>query len=212
VARTEPGNDSDAETRSHRAPDLAGQPELRQTPPTLGYEEGGEGFWQKGVRDLGKLFERSAQAESIINRVNTANATNAARLRAAGVFTKYPKVIVIAPFTGGNNWVYTDVRLIPNLRALGFKDGFTPKNLTLGVGAQINDEALIALDKQTLVVVFPPGGQFNGSSAFFASPVGQKLKDQSILYKPEAFSPYSGPLVSLRNSGELTKLVLERVK
>ncbi|RIH87209.1 putative ABC transporter substrate-binding lipoprotein YhfQ [Meiothermus luteus] len=185
---------------------------LSQIAPTLGYEEGGKGFWERGLRDLGRIFGKSTEAERIIGQVRGAYQAAAARLRNAGVFQKYPKVVVVAPFAGGANWVYTNVRLIPDLRAMGFKDGYTPKEVTLGVGAQISDEALISLDKQTLVVVFPPGGQYDGSKAFFDSPVGQKLKDQAILYTPEPFSPYSGPLVSLRNVSELTRLILEKVK
>ncbi|WP_119277234.1 ABC transporter substrate-binding protein [Calidithermus roseus] len=185
---------------------------LSRIAPTIGYEEGGEGFWQKGLRDLGRIFGRSAEAERVIEQVRATNRANAARLRAAGVFEKYPKVVVVAPFAGGSNWVYTGVRLIPDLRELGFKDGFTPKEVTLGVGAQISDEALLSLDRQTLVVVFPPGGKYNGAEAFYASPVGQKLKEQSILYLPEDYSPYSGPLVSIRNSNELTRMILEKIR
>lgn len=180
--------------------------------PTIGYQEGGEGFWQRGLRDLGRIFGRTAQAEAIIEQVAVNNRRNAARLRAAGVFQKYPKAVVIAPFAGGANWIYTGVRLMPDLRELGFKDGFTPEKVTLNVGAPISDEALLSLDKETLVVVFPPGGQYDGSKAFFESPVGKRLKDQSILYLPEAYSPYSGPLVSLRNSNDLTRLILEKVR
>lgn len=185
---------------------------LSRIAPTLGYEEGGEGFWQKGLRELGRVFGRSAEAERVIEQVRAINRANAARLRAAGVFEKYPKVVVVAPFAGGSNWVYTGVRLIPDLRELGFKDGFTPKEVTLGVGAQVSDEALVSLDRQTLVVVFPPGGKYNGAGAFYASPVGQKLKDQSILYVPEDYSPYSGPLVSIRNSNDLTRMILEKLR
>ncbi|MCS7057936.1 MAG: ABC transporter substrate-binding protein [Meiothermus sp.] len=185
---------------------------LSQIAPTLGYEEGGKGFWERGLRDLGRIFGKSTEAERVIGQVRGARQAAQARLRNAGVFQKYPKVIVVAPFAGGANWVYTNVRLIPDLRAMGFKDGYTPKDVTLNVGAQISDEALISLDKETLVVVFPPGGQYDGSRAFFSSPVGQKLKDQAILYTPEPFSPYSGPLVSLRNVNELTRLILEKVK
>jgi iron complex transport system substrate-binding protein len=185
---------------------------LSQIAPTLGYEEGGKGFWERGLRDLGRIFGKSTEAERVIGQVRGAYQAAAARLKGAGVFQKYPKVVVVAPFAGGSNWVYTNVRLIPDLRAMGFKDGYTPKEVTLGVGAQISDEALISLDKQTLVVVFPPGGQYDGSKAFFDSPVGQKLKDQAILYTPETFSPYSGPLVSLRNVSELTRLILEKMR
>ncbi|RIH82085.1 Fe(3+) dicitrate-binding periplasmic protein [Calidithermus terrae] len=185
---------------------------LSRIAPTIGYEEGGEGFWQKGLRELGRVFGRSAEAERVIEQVRATNRANAARLRAAGVFEKYPKVVVVAPFAGGSNWVYTGVRLIPDLRELGFKDGFAPKEVTLGVGAQVSDEALVSLDRQTLVVVFPPGGKYNGAEAFYASPVGQKLKDQSILYVPEDYSPYSGPLVSIRNSNDLTRMILEKLR
>ncbi|MEW6420588.1 MAG: iron-siderophore ABC transporter substrate-binding protein [Deinococcota bacterium] len=185
---------------------------LSRIAPTVGYQEGGPGFWQKGLRDLARVFGRQAQAEQVIQQVANVNRANARKLLAAGVFKKYPKVVVVAPFAGGNNWLYTDVRLIPDLRALGFKDGLKLKETTLGVGSAISDEALLGLDRQTLVVLFPPGGKYNGADAFLNSPVGQRLKGQTVLYVPEAFSPYSGPLVSLRNSNDLTRLILEQVQ
>ncbi|EYB66821.1 periplasmic binding protein [Deinococcus phoenicis] len=185
---------------------------LSRIAPTVGYQEGAAGFWQKGLRDLARVFGRQVQAERVIKQVADVNRANARKLLAAGVFRKYPKVVVVAPFAGGSNWLYTDVRLIPDLRALGFKDGLKPKETTLGVGSAISDEALLGLDRQTLVVLFPPGGKYNGADAFLKTPVGQRLKDQSVLYVPEAFSPYSGPLVSQRNSNDLTRLILEKVK
>lgn len=185
---------------------------LSKIAPTVGYQEGGVGFWQKGLRDLGKVFGKQTEAERVIKQVADTNRANARKLLAAGAFSQYPKVVVIAPFAGGNNWIYTSVRLIPDLRALGFKDGIKPKEAALGVGSQISDEALLGLDKKTLVVLFPPGGKYNGAEAFLKTPVGQRLKDQSVLYVPEDFSPYSGPLVSIRNSNDLTKLILEKLK
>lgn len=185
---------------------------LSRIAPTVGYQEGGPGFWQKGLRDLAKVFGKQVEAEKVIKQVADVNRANAKKLLAAGTFRKYDKVVVVAPFAGGNNWVYTGVRLIPDLRALGFKDGLSTKTTTLNVGAQISDEALLGLDKKTLVVLFPPGGKYDGSGAFLKSPVGQKLKAQSVVYRPEAFAPYSGPLVSIHNSNEMTRLILDKVK
>lgn len=185
---------------------------LSKIAPTVGYKEGGAGFWQKGLRDLAKVFGKQVEAEKVIKQVADVNRSNAKKLLAAGVFGKYNKVVVLAPFTGGNNWVYTDVRLMPDLRALGFKDGLKLGKSTLGVGAQVNDEALLGLDKKTLVVLFPPGGKYDGADAFLKTPVGQRLKDQSVIYRPEAFAPYSGPLTSIRNSNEVTRLILAKVK
>lgn len=185
---------------------------LSKIAPTVGYKEGGAGFWQKGLRDLAKVFGKQVEAEKVIKQVADVNRSNAKKLLAAGVFGKYNKVVVLAPFTGGNNWVYTDVRLIPDLRALGFKDGLKLGKSTLGVGAQVSDEALLGLDKKTLVVLFPPGGKYDGADAFLKTPVGQRLKAQSLIYRPEAFAPYSGPLTSIRNSNEVTRLILAKVK
>lgn len=185
---------------------------LSKIAPTVGYKEGGTGFWQKGLRDLAKVFGKQVEAEKIIKQVSDTNRANARKLLAAGVFKKYDKVVVVAPFAGSNNWVYTDVRLIPDLRTLGFKDGLKTGKSTLGVGSQISDEALLSLDKKTLVVLFPPGGKYDGADAFLKTPVGQRLKAQSVVYRPEAFAPYSGPLVSIRNSNEVTRLILEKVK
>ena len=185
---------------------------LSKIAPTVGYKEGGAGFWQKGLRDLAKVFGKQVEAEKVIKQVADVNRSNAKKLLAAGVFGKYSKVVVLAPFTGGNNWVYTDVRLMPDLRALGFKDGLKLGKSTLGVGAQVSDEALLGLDKKTLVVLFPPGGKYDGADAFLKTPVGQRLKDQSVIYRPEAFAPYSGPLTSIRNSNEVTRLILAKVK
>lgn len=185
---------------------------LSKIAPTVGYKEGGPGFWQKGLRDLAKVFGKQVEAEKVIQQVADVNRANARKLLAAGAFKKYDKVVVVAPFAGGNNWVYTDVRLIPDLRALGFRDGLKAGKATLGVGAQISDEALLGLDKKTLLVLFPPGGKYDGADAFLKTPVGQKLRAQSIVYRPEAFAPYSGPLVSIRNSNEVTRLILDKVK
>lgn len=185
---------------------------LSKIAPTVGYKEGGAGFWQRGLRDLAKVFDKQAEAERVIKQVKDVNRANAGKLRAAGVFKKYSKVVVVAPFAGGNNWVYTDVRLIPDLRALGFGNGLKLGKSTLGVGAQVSDEALLGLDKKTLVVLFPPGGKYDGADAFLKTPVGQKLKAQSVIYRPEAFAPYSGPLTSIRNSNEVTRLILDKVK
>ncbi|WP_034387864.1 iron-siderophore ABC transporter substrate-binding protein [Deinococcus sp. YIM 77859] len=185
---------------------------LSRIAPTIGYKEASPGFWQKGLRDLAKLFGKQAEAERVIKQVADTHRANARKLLAAGVFKTYPKVVVIAPFAGGSNWIYTSVRLIPDLRALGFKDGLKPKEGALGVGSPISDEALLGLDRQTLVVLFPPGGKYNGVDAFLKSPVGQRLRAQSVVYVPEDFSPYSGPLVSIRNSNELTRLILEKVQ
>lgn len=185
---------------------------LSRVAPTVGYKEGGPGFWKKGLRDLAKVFGKQTEAEKVIKQVADTNRSNARKLLAAGVFSKYPKVVVVAPFAGGSNWLYTSVRLIPDLRALGFKDGLTPKETTLGVGSAISDEALLGLDNKTLVVLFPPGGKYNGADAFLKTPVGQRLKAQSVVYVPEDFSPYSGPLMSIHNSNALTRLILEQVK
>lgn len=185
---------------------------LSKIAPTLGYQEGAAGFWQKGLRDLARVFGRQTQAEQVIKQVADVNRANARKLLAAGAFKKYSKVVVVAPFAGGSNWLYTTVRLIPDLRALGFKDGLKLKESSLGVGAAISDEALLGLSKDTLVVLFPPGGKYNGADDFLKTAVGQRLKDQSVVYLPEAFSPYSGPLVSVRNSNEVTRLILEKLK
>lgn len=185
---------------------------LSRIAPTVGYEEGGQGFWQKGLRDLARVFGRQVQAEQVIKGAADVSRSNARKLQAAGVFRKFDKVVVLAPFSGGNTWAYSRVRLIDDLRALGFKDGLNVGTATLGVGAQISDEALLGIDKKTLVVLFPPGGQYNGADAFLKTPVGQRLKAQSVLYTPEAFSPYSGPLTSVRNSTEVTRLILEKLK
>ncbi|GGO25810.1 iron-siderophore ABC transporter substrate-binding protein [Deinococcus humi] len=185
---------------------------LSKIAPTVGYEEGSQGFWQKGLRDLARVFGKQVQAEQIIKEAADVNRSNARKLQAAGVFRKYDKVVVLAPFSGGNTWAYSRVRLIDDLLALGFKNGLKIGNATLGIGAQINDEALLGIDKKTLVVLFPPGGQYNGADAFLKTPVGQRLKDQSVVYTPEAFSPYSGPLTSIRNSNEVTRLILDKLK
>ncbi|WP_272977069.1 ABC transporter substrate-binding protein [Deinococcus geothermalis] len=185
---------------------------LSRIAPTAGFREDAPGFWQKSLRDLARVFGRQAQAERVIKEAADTNRANARKLAAAGVFKKYPKVVVISPFAGGGNWLYTSVRLIDDLRALGFKDGLKAPTTTLGVGTQISDEALLNLDKQTLVVIMPPAGQYNGGDAFMKSPVGQRLKGQSVIYNLESSSPWAGPIVSMRNSNDVTRLILEAVK
>ncbi|MEF2280252.1 ABC transporter substrate-binding protein [Deinococcus sp. YIM 134068] len=183
---------------------------LSRIAPTVGYREDASGFWQKSLRDFARLFGRQEQAERVIKAAADTNRANARKLAAAGVFRKYPKVVVVSPFTGGSTWVYSTVRLIEDLRALGFKDGLKAPTTTLGVGAQISDEALLNLDKQTLVVVMPPSGQYNGGPAFLNSPVGQRLREQSVVYTLEENSPWAGPVVSVRNSNDVTRLILEK--
>lgn len=185
---------------------------LSAVSPTLGYKEGGPDFWKRAITDLGKIFGREERAAAIIKLPDNVNRYNRAALEAAGVFTRFPKVVVVAPFAGGSNWVYTSTRLIDDLRALGFKDGIELSDTTLGVGAEISEEALLGLDDQTLVVVFPPGGEYNGAAEFMSSAVGQRLAGQTVLYEPEEFSPYSGPLTQARNSNLVTKAVLDFVR
>ncbi|WP_230286909.1 ABC transporter substrate-binding protein [Deinococcus sp. 12RED42] len=184
---------------------------LSRVAPVIAYKEGGEGFWQKGIRDLGRLFGREAQAETAIRTAAQTGRTNAQKLNAAGILKRYPKAIVLAPFTGGSNWLYTDVRLVPEVQALGFRNGLSvPK--TAGVGTAISDEALLGLGKDTLVILFPPGGRYNGADAFLKTAVGQRLKDQSVLYVPDDFNPYTGPLMSVYHSNKLTSLILDRLR
>ncbi|AWN23042.1 iron ABC transporter substrate-binding protein [Deinococcus irradiatisoli] len=185
---------------------------LSRIAPTLGYQESGAGFWQKGLRDLARIFGKQVQAETVIKQAADVNRTNARKLLAAGVFKTYDKVVVLAPFSGNSIWAYSRVRLIDDLKALGFKDGLKVGAATLGVGAQVSEEALLNLSPKTLVVLFPPGGQYDGAEAFLKTAVGQRLKAQSVLYTPEAFSPYSGPLTSIRNSNEVTRLILDKLK
>lgn len=185
---------------------------LSRIAPTVGYREDAADFWKKGLRDLARVFGRQEQAEKVILQVTNTNRENARRLLAAGVFSRYPKAVVISPFQGGSTYLYTKTRLIDDVRALGFKDGLKVNASTLGISSVISDEALLGLDKQTLVIVFPPGGEYNGAAAFQASAVGQRLKAQTVVYTPEASSPWSGPLVSIRNSTEVTRLILERLK
>lgn len=182
---------------------------LSAVAPTLGYKEGGPNFWRKAVTDLGEIFGRQERAEQIIALPDNVNRYNRNALDVAGVLDRFPKVVVVAPFPGGSNWVYTSTRLIEDLRALGFEDGISLDDVTLGVGAQVSEEALLGLGDDTLVVVFPPGGEYDGSDEFLSSAVGQRLKDQLVVYKPEEFSPYSGPLTQARNSNLVTKAILD---
>ena len=129
---------------------------LSKIAPTVGYEEGGTGFWQKGLRDLARVFGKQVQAEQIIKQAADVNRANARKLLSAGVFKTYSKVVVLAPFSGGNTWAYSRVRLIDDLKALGFRDGLKIGSATLGIGAQVSDEALLGIDRKTLVVLFPP--------------------------------------------------------
>ncbi|WP_261665141.1 ABC transporter substrate-binding protein [Deinococcus sp. Marseille-Q6407] len=185
---------------------------LNAVAPTLGYKEGGADYWKKAVTDLGEIFGRQERAAAVTQLPANVNRYNHAALEAAGVFQRFPKVVVVAPFAGGSNWVYGSTRLIDDLRALGFKDGIQLDKTTLDIGAEVSEEALLGLDDQTLVVLFPPGGEYNGAKAFMQSAVGQRLKDQTVLYEPEEFSPYAGPLTQARNSNRVTKAILDFVR
>lgn len=186
---------------------------LSRIAPTVGYREDSAGFWQKGLRDLARVFGRQEQAERVIRSVNDARRAGARELTAAGIFRKFPKVVVVSPFAGGTNYVYTRVRLVDDLRALGFKDGFRPRaEGTLGIGAVISNEELAALDPKTLVVVLPSERGDGTAEAFLDSPVGRRLKDRSVVYAMEEFSPWTGPLVSLRTSAALTEAILAKFR
>jgi len=187
-------------------------PQLSRIAPTLGYSEQDSGYWRKGLRDLARIFGRQQQAENVIRQVADTNRTNGRALQAAGVFRKYPKAVVVSPFKGGGTYLYTKTRLIEDVRALGFRDGMKSDTSTLGVGGVVSDEALLALPKDTLVIVFPPGGQYNGAQDFLQSAVGQRLRDQTVLYTQEPNSPWAGPLVSIRDSSGLTRVILEKMK
>lgn len=187
--------------------------QLSRIAPTIGFREDREGFWQRDLRELGRVFGREDRADEAIRRVNAAHALARSQLTAAGVFRRFPKVVVVSPFAGGQNYVYTRVRLIEDLRAMGFQDGVNPAMAsTLGIGAVISDEALLSLPSDTLVVLFPPGGEYNGAQAFLNSAVGQRLRDRTVTFELERYSPWSGPLVSLRNTQELTRLIAARVR
>ncbi|GGR91861.1 ABC transporter substrate-binding protein [Deinococcus sedimenti] len=186
--------------------------QLSRIAPTVGYSEQGSGYWKKGLRDLARVFGKQEQAEKLIRQVADTNRAGARALQAAGVFRRYPRAVVISPFKGGGTYLYTRTRLIEDVRALGFKDGLKGDANVLGVGGVISDEALLGLSRDTLVIVFPPGGQYNGAQDFLQSAVGQRLKGQTVLYTQEANSPWAGPLVSLRDSPALTKAILETLK
>lgn len=187
---------------------------LSEMAPTLGYKEGSYNYWKKSLEQLGEIFGKQERAKQISELPANVNRYNKAALEAAGLFDKFDKVAVVAPFAGGSNWAYTSTRLIDDLRSLGFKDGLTlpASEVSLGVGAAVSDEALLGLDEKTLLVVFPPGGEYDGSEAFMNGPVGQKLKNQTLLYKPEQYAPYSGPLTQARNSNLVTKALLQQFK
>ena len=162
------------------------------------------------LRPIDAIF---VHPEAVIRKVSESRRANAIKLGAAKVFTRYRKVVAISPFAGGTNYVATKVRVIEDLRALGFKDGYRPSGAGVkGSSEVISDEALLGLDKKTLVVLYPPAGQYDGLRNFLNSPAGQRLKPQIVVYDRPEFAPWSGPLVSLDASNDLTRLILEKVK
>ncbi|MDB5044595.1 MAG: ABC-type transporter, periplasmic subunit [Deinococcus sp.] len=184
---------------------------LSKIAPTLGYREDAAGFWTKGLRDVARLFGRQERAEQVIKQLSDQRRESARKLLKAGVFKTYPKVLVLSPFSGGTNYVYTGIRLIDDLRALGFKDAYRPESSSvLGIGQVISDEVLLGLDKKTLVVVFAPSGSEEVARAFMQSAVGQRLKTQSVVYNLEEYSPWTGPLVSMKTTADLTTLLLNK--
>ncbi|KQR22717.1 ABC transporter substrate-binding protein [Deinococcus sp. Leaf326] len=186
---------------------------LSKIAPTIGYAEAQPTYWQTSFRALARVFGKQVQAETVIKGVADTNRVNGQKLLAAGAFRKYPKVVVISPFPGGTTYVNSAKRVIDDLKALGFSDALTGRaKTTLGVASVISDEVLLNLDKRTLVVVLPPSRDDSALAGFLASAVGQRLKDQLLPYEMEQFSPWTGPLVSTKVSGDLTRLVLEKVK
>lgn len=186
---------------------------LNRIAPTVSFKSATPGYWQSGFRQVARLFGRQEQAEKVIKGVADNNRANARRLLAAGVFSKYPKVVAVSPFSGGTNYIATKVRLIDDLRAMGFKDGYVPKaSGVLGISQIISDEALLNLDKKTLVVLYAPSGQYDGIANFLKTVPGQRLKDQIVAYEREDYSPWAGPLVSVKTSNDLTRAILDFVK
>ncbi|WP_369409148.1 ABC transporter substrate-binding protein [Deinococcus arboris] len=186
---------------------------LSKIAPTIGYAEAQPGYWRDSFRAVARVFGRQEQAEQVIKQVAETNRVNGRKLLAAGVFAKYPKVVVVSPFPGGTNYVNSAKRLIDDLKVLGFKDALTGRaKTTLGVGSVISDEVLLGLDKQTLVVLLPPGQDEATMKAFLSSAVGQRLKDQILAYEMEPYSPWTGPLVSMKTSHDLTSLILNKAK
>lgn len=189
---------------------------LSRIAPTVGYAEAQAGYWRDDLRAVARIFGKQVQAEQVIKTVADTNRVNGQKLLAAGAFRKYPKVVVISPFPGGTNYVNSAKRVIDDLKALGFGDALNGRaKTTLGIASVISDETLVNLDKKTLVVLLPPGRDDSAKAAldgFLASVVGQRLKDQIISYEMEPYSPWTGPLVSTKVSGDLTRLVLEKVK
>lgn len=184
-----------------------GYDKLSAIAPTLSFDQNKPSFWKNALRQTAKVFGQQVKAEQLIANVARGHRENAARLRQSGVYRTYPKAVVLSPFPSGEVYLYTGDRVANILRSLGFRDGY-PAGLKPSSGGWqvISQEALLQLAPNTLVVSVPYGD----GAAFAASDVGKRLANRMITYQMEKFSPWTGPLVDLKVSRDLTAAILKR--
>ena len=187
--------------------------QLSKIAPTISYKENAPGYYQRWLRDLGRVFNKSLMAESVLRKVKSTQTNARIQLNSADVLDKYPKVLVLSLYNSGAIYAYNRVRVIDDLKALGFKNAYTKdaedKNQK---SEKISREYLLTVTPDTLVVLMPSSSNPELAEEFLNSPVGSRLKDQAIAYDWKKYSPWTGPLVSIRTIKDLTTQVIEMVK
>ncbi|AFZ69267.1 ABC transporter substrate-binding protein [Deinococcus peraridilitoris] len=184
-----------------------GYDKLSAIAPTLSFNQNKPDFWKTSLRETAKVFGQQDKAEQIIQNVALEHQKNKDKLQQAGIFKKYPKAVVLSPFPSGEVYLYTGDRVANIAWELGFKDGY-PRGTKVDPGGWqvISQEALLQITPDTLVINVPWGD----GNAFSKSSVGQRLKDRTITYQMEPFSPWTGPLVDQKVSRDLTSSILKQ--
>ncbi|GGR23975.1 ABC transporter substrate-binding protein [Deinococcus ruber] len=170
---------------------LGGYAALNAIAPTLSFSQSKPDFWPRSLRAVAKVFGKEAQAETIIRGTAATITAAGSSLRAAGIFKKFPKMVVLSPFPDGTVYRYTGDRLANVLRQMGFRDGLAVRPDNNGYEV-ISPEALLGLDASTLVVLVPWS---SGGDIFAKSSAGKLLAARSVTYQLPEFSPWTGPLV-----------------
>jgi iron complex transport system substrate-binding protein len=151
------GSDPSLEVMTTLKPDLilsitfAAQnifPQFSRVAPTLVYNYGGAGGWEKALRDIAKLLGKEAQAEQIIRNLETKARTN--RNRLAPTLASGNKIAVFA--LRGPQLLSTGLGFAPSrlLNQLGFKN-VAPANAP--VFAPISSEGLLTVKADRVMLM-----------------------------------------------------------
>ncbi|MDZ7704732.1 MAG: ABC transporter substrate-binding protein [Trueperaceae bacterium] len=176
--------------------------------PTLSFSQVVPESWQAALREMAKIVEAEARADEVIEALAEHYTGLEAQLRTTGVFERYPNVLVLAPFTGNQVYMYTDDRIAAVMRTLGFgyayPEGVTvdPQGWTL-----VSEEVLVQIDADTLVVAVA-WDTFEGKEQSLA--LIESSDAPIIRYQLERMSPWTGPIVDRQVADAVAGTAIER--